>query len=69
MIFYRNGFIIKSDTGFDYPNKLKNYSGIAKGLTWPLEELTDEQLKIMREKNKENKKALSLIDREISSRR
>ena len=42
MIFYRNGFIIKSDTGFDYPNKLKNYSGIAKGLTWPLEELTDE---------------------------
>lgn len=47
----------------------KPYLKAEKYATGMLEELTDEQLQIMREKNKENKKALSLIDREISSRR
>lgn len=45
------------------------YVKAEKYVTGKLEELTDEQLQIVRKKNKENKKILSLIDGEISSRK
>lgn len=39
---FKNGFIIKSFRERDYPNKLKNYSGVGRYITWPLEDLSDD---------------------------
>lgn len=47
----------------------KPYLRAEKYVIGKLDELTDEQLQIVRKKNKNNKKVISLIDQEISSRK
>ena len=39
---FKNGFIIKSFMEWDRQNKIENYSGIGRYITWPLEGLSDD---------------------------